>query len=83
MTEGPEMPTSRQIPNAAPYPGSEAGHMLGQEQRALIEETIRGMVEAWRIHYLSVPAGTEPDFVFRPTPVLSQEQRDARGGGIS
>lgn len=57
--------------------------MLGQEQRALIADTIRTMAEAWSIRYLSVPAGTEPDFVFRPTPVLSQEQRDARAGGIS
>ena len=83
MTEGPEMATSRQIPNAAPDPGSEARHALLLSQRVEIADTITGMVEAWRIHYLSVPSGTEPDFVFHPTPVLSQEQRDARGGGIS
>ncbi len=77
------MPTSRQGSKAAPDPGSEAGHALGVEQRALIADTIRAMAEAWSIHGLSVPAGTEPDFAFHPTPVLSQEQRDARGGGIS
>jgi len=77
------MPISRHVAKAAPDPGSEAGHALGVEQRALIADTIRAMTEAWSIHCVSVPAGTEPDFVFHPTPVLSQEQRDARGGDIS
>lgn len=77
------MAAPRHVSKAAPDPGGEPGHALGQEQRTLIADAIRGIVEAWSTHRLSVPSGTEPDFVFHPTPVLSQEQRDARGGGIS
>ncbi len=86
MTEGPETAASRQGPAAAPDSESESGlalveqrlgHALGQEQRASIAGTLRGIADAWASHRSSVPEGTEPAFVFHPTPLLSHGDRPA------
>jgi hypothetical protein len=50
------------------------GHALGPEQRALVADALSWLTDAWRSHRASVPDGTEPDFVFHPTPLSSDSK---------
>jgi hypothetical protein len=78
MTERAESAGARQGGAAAPNPGGEAsialieqrlGHTLGPQQRAAVAEVLGWIADAWERQQCSVPTGTEPDFVFQPTPL--------------
>lgn len=83
MTEASKTEPSRQDLAVASESGSEPGlalieqrlgHALGQEQRVPIALSLKWLADAWRSHLSSVPDGTEPDFVFHPTPVSSSNR---------
>lgn len=78
MTVGPETVEARQGRGTVPNPGSEVGialieqrlgHALGPQQRAAVAEVLSWIADAWERQRASVLTGTEPDFVFRPTPL--------------
>ena len=84
MAEDPETAAVRQDPAGVPDPGREPGialveqrlgHALGQQQRVAVAGVLGWLADAWASHRTAVPDGTEPDFVFRPTPLLTPGDR--------
>ncbi len=77
MSKELETASSRQGPAAALTDGSVPGlalveqslsYALEPEERAAIGGTLRGIAAGWARYRTWVPTGTEPAFVFHPTP---------------